>query len=53
MQEAKYLLSFWNMSVKEVSFQLGYTDSSHFSRAFRTYEGQLPTEFKNTIEIPA
>ncbi|WP_144034492.1 AraC family transcriptional regulator [Sphingobacterium sp. 1.A.5] len=53
MQEAKYLLSFWNMSVKEVSYQLGYTDSSHFSRAFRSYEGQLPTEFKNTIEIPA
>jgi len=48
-----HIMSFWNMSVKEVSYQLGYTDSSHFSRAFRSYEGQLPTEFKNTIEIPA
>ncbi|ULT23530.1 AraC family transcriptional regulator [Sphingobacterium sp. E70] len=52
MQEAKYLLSFRNMSVKEVSFQLGYTDSSHFSRAFRSYDGQLPTEFKNAVENP-
>ncbi|MGS2763682.1 helix-turn-helix domain-containing protein [Sinomicrobium sp. M5D2P9] len=48
MQEAKYLLSFLDLSVKEVAFQLGYTDTSHFSRAFRNYDGQLPTEFKNT-----
>lgn len=49
MQEAKYLLSFMNFSVKEVAFQLGYTDTPHFSRAFRNYDGQLPTEFKNTV----
>lgn len=47
MQEAKYLLSFKNLSVKEVAFQLGYTDTPHFSRAFRNYDGQLPSEFKN------
>ena len=49
MQEAKYLLSFKNLSVKEVAFELGYIDTSHFSRAFRNYDGQLPTEFKNTV----
>lgn len=49
MQEAKYLLSFKDQSVKEVAFQLGYTDTSHFSRAFRNYDGQLPTEFKNAV----
>lgn len=49
MQEAKYLLSFKDQSVKEVAFQLGYTDTSHFSHAFRNYDGQLPTEFKNAI----
>ncbi len=49
MQEAKYLLSFKDQSVKEVAFQLGYTDTSHFSRAFRKYDGQLPTEFKNAV----
>ena len=48
MQEAKYMLSFRDMSVKEVAFELGYTDTSHFSRAFRSYDGQLPTEFKSS-----
>lgn len=49
MQEAKYLLSFMDRSVKEVAYQLGYTDTSHFSRAFRNYDGQLPTVFKNAV----
>ncbi len=49
MQEAKYLLSFIGLSVKEVALQLGYTDSSHFSRAFRNYDGQLPTAFKHAV----
>ncbi len=48
MQEAKYLLSFMDLSVKEVAYRLGYTDTSHFSRAFRNYDGQLPSVFKNT-----
>lgn len=47
MQEAKYLLSFVDLSVKEVAYRLGYTDTSHFSRAFRKYDGQLPSAFKN------
>ena len=49
MQEAKYLLSFKDLSVKQVAFELGYTDTSHFSRAFRNYDGQLPTAFKNSV----
>lgn len=52
MQEAKYLLSFLDMSVKEVAFRLGYTDTAHFSRAFRRYDAQLPSEFKNIVDNP-
>lgn len=52
MQEAKYLLSFVGLSVKEVAYRLGYTDTSHFSRAFRKYDGQLPTAFKNAGRNP-
>lgn len=46
MQEAKYLLAHQGLSIKEVSFQLGYVDASHFVKSFKKHEGERPNDFK-------
>lgn len=44
--EAKRELSFGALTVKEVSFKLGFGDASYFSRFFKKHTGQSPEEFK-------
>jgi len=44
--EARILLSTSSMSVKEISDQLNFDTSSHFSRFFKKYADENPTEFK-------
>ena len=34
------------LSVSEVAFRLGYNDVSNFSRAFRRWTGQSPSDFR-------
>lgn len=46
MQQAKYLLAHQGLSIKEVSFQLGYVDASHFVKSFKKHEGERPSDFK-------
>lgn len=46
MQEAKYLLSYVGLSVKEVGLRLGFADTSHFVKAFKKHEGHLPSFFR-------
>lgn len=46
--EAKRLLYFTDLSVKEISFQLGFDDSSYFSRIFKRKTNYTPTDFKST-----
>lgn len=46
--EAKRLLYFTNLSVKEIAFKLGFEDSSYFSRIFKQKTNLSPTEFKST-----
>lgn len=46
--EAKRLLYFTDLSVKEIAFQLGFEDSSYFSRIFKQKTNLSPTEFKST-----
>lgn len=46
--EAKRLLYFSNLSVKEIAFRLGFEDSSYFSRIFKQKTNLSPTEFKST-----
>ena len=36
-------------NVTEVAFMLGYSDTSAFSRAFRTWFGDTPTAFRNEL----
>jgi two-component system, response regulator YesN len=47
MKYAKDLLLKSNMSVSKVAAQVGYSNFSHFSRAFKEFTGINPTEFKN------
>ena len=45
--EAKRLLSFTQLSVKEIAYELGYGDHTYFSRLFSKVEGCPPTEFRD------
>jgi len=61
VEEAKYrlarkLLSNPTARVTDVAFDTGYTDPSHFSRAFRRMSGLSPREFRAAVintRIPA
>ncbi|PIF46629.1 AraC-like DNA-binding protein [Chryseobacterium sp. 52] len=44
--EAKRLLSFTQLTVKEISYELGYSDHAYFSRLFSKVEGYPPSEFR-------
>ncbi|SHK43359.1 AraC-type DNA-binding protein [Flagellimonas taeanensis] len=46
--EAKRLLYFTDLSVKEIAFRLGFEDSSYFSRIFKQKTNLSPSEFKST-----
>ncbi|SFO88204.1 AraC-type DNA-binding protein [Chitinophaga sp. YR627] len=44
--EAKRLLYYTPLDVKEIAFDLGYEDHAYFSRFFRKNTGMTPTEFR-------
>ncbi len=44
--EAKRLLLSGNLSVKEIGFELGFSDVQTFSHFFKKQEGRSPSEFK-------
>lgn len=45
--EAKRLLVFTSLSIKEIAYELGYSDHTYFSRLFSKLEDQSPSEFRN------
>ncbi|MFN1215651.1 AraC family transcriptional regulator [Chryseobacterium kwangjuense] len=45
--EAKRLLSFTQLTVKEIAYELGYSDHTYFSRLFSKTEGYPPSEFRD------
>ena len=47
--EAKRLLTYTELTNKEVAFRLGYEDPSYFSRIFKNKTGDTPSEFKNKM----
>ena len=47
--EAKRMLTFTNKSVKEIGYELGFEDPSHFSKFFKAYTGISFAEFKFEI----
>lgn len=46
IEEAKRLLIDHNETVETVAYMLGYSDRAYFSRVFKRYAGQSPSEFK-------
>lgn len=47
LKEAKKLLCISEMNVKEIAYELGFKDTSHFTNWFKKKTGILPTEFKS------
>nr|WP_295928292.1 helix-turn-helix domain-containing protein [uncultured Dyadobacter sp.] len=47
--EAKRLLCYTNLSVKEVAYQLGYEDPAYFNRMFTGKTGDTPHNFKKNF----
>lgn len=45
--EAKRLLSFTTLTVKEIAYELGYSDHTYFSRLFSKVEGCPPSAFRD------
>jgi AraC-like DNA-binding protein len=46
MIEARRLLHYTNMQVKEIAYEIGYDDVQAFSRFFKKQECISPSEFK-------
>lgn len=45
--EAKRLLVFTKLNIKEIAYELGYSDHTYFSRLFSKLEDQSPSEFRD------
>jgi AraC-like DNA-binding protein len=45
--QAKALLSNSSKSITEIAYELGYSDSANFTRAFKTQTGQSPSQHRN------
>lgn len=46
MKRAMELLSGTNMQIKTIAQMMGYYDLSHFSRVFKNYTGESPSDFR-------
>ncbi|WP_035092737.1 helix-turn-helix domain-containing protein [Aquimarina macrocephali] len=49
MLEARRLLHYTNMQIKEIAYEIGYEDVQAFSRFFKNQEGSSPSEFKEKV----
>ncbi|MDO4272212.1 MAG: response regulator [Eubacteriales bacterium] len=50
IKRAKHLLRGSNVRMSVIAGELGYMDVKNFSRAFKTYTGQSPSEYRNQLE---
>ncbi|KAA6303287.1 MAG: HTH-type transcriptional activator Btr [Candidatus Ordinivivax streblomastigis] len=48
--EAKRLLFYTDMNIKEISFKLGYEDYSYFTRLFTKIAGASPLQFRKNYQ---
>ena len=48
---AKRLIKNSDLSIKEISFEIGYTDPNYFTRVFKKYEGLTATEYRNELYV--
>lgn len=47
--EAKRLLSYSNLSVKEVGYELGFNEPTNFNKYFRKHTRMTPAQFRDSI----
>lgn len=50
MLEARRLLSYSDMQIQEVAYEIGYEDIQAFSRFFKKQQGVSPSEYKKTLQ---
>lgn len=50
MAAAKDLLASSNLSIQEISFQVGYQDQSHFSKIFKKELGTTPRDYRVMVK---
>jgi AraC-like DNA-binding protein len=51
MKRAADLLRVGNLSVKEVSYRVGYESEIAFGRLFKKHFGVTPSEFKRRVDL--
>lgn len=49
--EAKRMVRYTNMMIKEIAFDLGYDDPSYFVKLFKRQTGYLPSDFRELDEV--
>jgi AraC-like DNA-binding protein len=49
MLEARRLLQYSELSIKSISYEIGFEDIQTFSRFFKKNEGVSPSEYRNTV----
>lgn len=47
--EAKRLLVNSELSISQIAFQLGFDDNSYFTKFFKMFSGQSPSDFRNSL----
>jgi len=50
LREARRMLTYTNLSVSRIGYELGYVDPAHFSRVFARGAGMSPRDFRGWIE---
>lgn len=51
MLEAKRLVRYSNMMIKEIAFELGFDDPSYFVKLFKRSTGYLPSDFRELDNV--
>lgn len=51
MNSALQLLKENNITMKEIAFELGFTDNAHFCKTFKKYYGITPKEYQKNPNI--
>ncbi|MCE2028893.1 AraC family transcriptional regulator [Sessilibacter corallicola] len=51
-RRAQYFLKYTKLSVTEISYELGFSEPSAFCRAFRSWTGKTPAEYKSNETYP-
>ena len=50
-KEAVALLKYTTLSIKEISFRTGFSDSGHFTRRIKSFCGQTPSAIRKKTAI--